>query len=190
MRVGRGINRDRGNPPRQERRLTLPTVSPSIIHGQYAIAYALVTVHDGGIADLVDLHFDQGFWRRAHIAPEWLRLGIHLSGHWQATFFFRTGSDGRLKEQPYVTALRPVSRDDLTFRWEAVGRLIQSDPATGLITFRVSPDIPRVKPFLLRATWAPSHPTALTVGTLYGFWGTLLGEALSAENAVRVESMK
>ncbi|MGY2894699.1 hypothetical protein [Deinococcus sp. UYEF24] len=170
--------------------MTLPTVFPPITLGQYAIAFALVTLHDGGIADLVDLHFDQGFWRRAHIAPELLRLGPQLSGRWQATFFFRTAHDGRLKEHPYVTVLRPVREDDRTFYWEAIGRHTQSDSATGLVSFRVSPETPGVKPFLLRATTSRVQPATLDKGTLYGFKGGLVGECLAVEHAVAVEVVK
>jgi len=126
-------------------------------HGQYAIAHARATIHDGGIADLVDLEFDAGYWRRAHIAPEWLRLGDALSGRWLITLYFRTTSDGRFKEMPFVTAIRQIEEHDPVFAWEAIGRLTLLDPDSGRATFRVRPSAPTIKPFLLTA----GVPTAL-----------------------------
>lgn len=158
--------------------MTLTTVPVMSMHGQYAIAHARATIHDGGVADLVDLEFYAGCWRRAHIAPEWLRLGDALAGQWLITFYFRTGSDGRLKEMPYVTAIRRIEESDPLFSWEAVGRLILVDPSAGQATFRVRPAAPTIKPFLLTAVVPAALQEHLYRDQQYRLSGTLQEERL------------
>ena len=182
VRVGRHWTRERGNPPRQEQNLTLTTVAVMSMNGQYAIAHARATIHDGGIADLVDLQFDIGIWRRAHIAPEWLRLGAQLSGSWHVTLYFRTGPDGRLKEMPYIMALRAVRDNDPSFSWEAVGKLTQVNPDSCWVTFRVRPDSQAVKPFLLQATIPPALIGRFGGSGEHRLTGTLQDERLLIEN--------
>ena len=167
--------------------MTLTTVPGTSIHSHYAIAQARAIIHDGGIADLVDIQFDLGFWRRAHIAPEWLRLGPNLSGSWHLTLYFRTGADGRLKEMPYITALREVREDDLSFSWEAVGKLTQIDLEAHWVTFRVRPDSPTVKPFLLRATVPPKLLESVASEGQCRMSGTLQDERLLIESIIPVE---
>lgn len=163
--------------------MTLPTVSRLSTQGQYAFATARAIIHDGGVADLVDLYFDQGFWRRAHIAPQWLRLGTKLSGLWTVTFYFRTGVDGRFKELPYVTTIRTVAASDPVFRWEAAGRLTQLDPQTYRATFRIRPDRPGLKPFLLHANSSKELMSKLIRGELLHISGTLENELLIIKTA-------
>lgn len=167
--------------------MTLTTVPRTSIHGHYAIAQARAIIHDGGIADLVDIQFDLGFWRRAHIAPEWLRLGPDLSGSWHLTLYFRTGADGRLKEMPYIIALRDVWEDDPSFSWEAMGKLTQIDPDACWVTFRIRPDAPTVKPFLLRATVPPRLLKSVVSEGQCRMSGTLKDKRLLIESLVPVE---
>jgi len=161
--------------------LTLPTVSRLSTQSQYAIATARAIIHDGGIADLVDLYFDQGFWRRAHIAPRWLRLGTGLSGPWTVTLYFRTGDDGRFKELPYITEIQTVAASDPVFQWKAVGRLIQLDSQNLQATFRIRPDRPGLRPFLLRAHSPTELISKLIRGELLHIGGTLENESLIIE---------
>lgn len=158
--------------------MTLTTVPVMSTHGQYAIAHARATIHDGGIADLVDLEFDAGYSRRAHIAPGWLRLGDALSGRWLITLYFRTAPDGRLKEMPFVTAIRQIEEHDPVFAWEAIGRLTLLDPDSGRATFRVRPSAPTIKPFLLTTVVPEALQVHLQRDQQYRLSGTLQEERL------------
>jgi len=168
--------------------LTLPPVPVTPIQGQYAIAYARAIIHDGGVADLVDLEFEAGYWRRAHIAPEWLRLGGALSGTWLVTFYFRTGPDGRLKEMPYVTAIRRVEAHDPSFVWQALSRLILINSASGQATFRVRPIVPSIKPFLLTAVLPVELQDGIQRDRHYHLTGTIEAERLLIVTIDRVEA--
>ena len=168
--------------------MTLTTVPVMSVHGQYAIAQARAIIHDGGVADLVDLQFDAGFWRLARIAPEWLRLGKALSDTWRVTLYFRTGADGRLKEMPYITTIRSVEDHDPVFSWSAVGRVVQFDSGSGWVTFRVRPDAPAIKPFLLRAIVPPVLMDMVIGDRQLRLTGTLWDERLLVEQIDLIEA--
>lgn len=170
--------------------MTLTTVSHMSIHGQYAIARAQVTIHDGGVADLVDLEFDGGFWRRARIAPEWLRLGPTLSGRWHVTLYFRTEQDGRLKAKLYITALRRIEDGDPSSAWEAVGRVTQLDEACGRAIIRIRPSAPMVKPFLLWVITPVLLLARMKVGGFYRLDGTVRNQCPLVESIVPMEMLE
>ncbi|WP_345464194.1 hypothetical protein [Deinococcus carri] len=155
----------------------IPTV-PDLPH---ALAHALLTVHDSGVADLVDLEFATGLWRRAHLAPHLLRLGERLPGRWTATLFLRTDRHGRLREQLHVVNLQEPVEGTSPFTWSALGRPVELDRDTGRVSLRIIPKPPRVRPFLVTARATPDTMNWLTGAELSHLRGGLEGERLLVE---------
>jgi hypothetical protein len=151
----------------------------------HAIALALLTIHDSKLADVMDLQFDVGFWRRVRLPPQLLRLGEQLPGHWQAALHLRTDHQGRLGEHLHVIDLHPPAPDLLPFVWSAAGRLVEGPGRAELVTVRVSPGQRRVRPFLVSAMvtpqlWSSAEKAAeVTVG------GDIQAEVLVATSAVK-----
>lgn len=163
--------------------VSLPTTLPSSF--PHAVALGCFTLHDGGIADLVDLELDTGWWLRARLAPHLLRLGDQLVGRWMVTFHFRTDASGQVQERPRVIRLVPADNThDVPLSWSATGKLIEVNRTADLVRLRIIPPHTRVKPFIITAHAPPHVLDGLQTTDMTHFTGSLQGNVLVAETSV------
>ena len=73
------------------------------------------------------------------------------------------------------------------FSWSAVGRVVQFDSASGQATFRVRPNAPAIKPFLLRVVVPHGLMDRVSGEEQLRLTGTLRDERLLIETIDPVE---